>query len=175
MYFRRSSKTDEIIYLFSSVCGEPMKINVADENKLFWCSGGQDQYRSRSPAHHGRQHSVCGHVAYTLDSRGRCGAHSPPSPSRFRQPTRRDGEGWERRRSRSPEWFRALRLDSGLGARNVAAGAGDGAWFEARGRAHGRAWDMPLPPLDDPVVQHPDPLLLGYLQRTPVKRPVLYI
>jgi hypothetical protein len=100
---------------------------------------------------HGRQHSVCGHVAHTLDSRGWCGACSPSSPSRFHQPARRDDEGWERRRSSSPEWFRASRLDS-LGACKEAAGAGDDAWFEVRGRAHGHAWDMPLPPLDDPVV-----------------------
>ncbi|CAO2162745.1 unnamed protein product [Urochloa humidicola] len=62
--------------------------------------GGQtDRFRSRSPAHHGRRHDEGIH---NLESRGRYGMRSPPSPSRFRDPACRDDEGWDCRRSRSP-------------------------------------------------------------------------
>ncbi|KAG2630927.1 hypothetical protein PVAP13_3KG558466 [Panicum virgatum] len=54
------------------------------------------RYRSRSPAPHGRHHDD--RVPYGLESRDRSSTRSPPSPSRGR----RDDEGWERRRSRSP-------------------------------------------------------------------------
>ncbi|TVU15850.1 hypothetical protein EJB05_39391, partial [Eragrostis curvula] len=103
--------------------------------------------RTRSPQHYRRRNAAAEEPLDDDWQRGRHVSRSPPSP-RTRKPQRRDDEGWDRRRSRSP-----TRRSAAL---QIQGSSWTAACFGTEPSEEREAYPVHAPP---PPNTHPDPLL----------------